>query len=795
MNSLHLNIKDNKFFINNEFKNLTEIKSLCVGVDFVTFISDVKFTYLFSKIVSYDEFLTYQLNVICINLLEIDSNNLIDDDFINSQKSKYTNNFMNYGLVSGKNRLSLEAVNETGNGFICSRGSLFFTKQDGIENYPSLYISGGNNGLYTSFGDQDVYNEDFVNFQNINFANIIINKRSLIDAKITDFVSNLDVCSGIYSYSFDACFDNMHHFRIYFEQFASHFKKNYLGSFIKVKSLNYSGDIEFCFATIGDVQNLNVARYGDLNKSHLDILDVDVDINAKTIEMVSMTNNSKIKVLSKSIFDFDKSGILTDQSTEKDGILNLRCNISAGEDISCSRVNYINCSNTKNDDFENISYDCLKSDSLSELSNIWDMLNIDNSNLFILKMHKFNVYHLLCSYSKFSYDTDMSITARGLSGEAYRGHIFWDEIFIMPFYLKYFPKLAKHMNLYRFSRLDAAKVNASSSGFDGAMFPWQSGLVGDEQTQSIHLNPLSGKWDSDHSYLQRHVSLAVAYNVVKYFEGCNDMEFMLSSGLELIFEIGKFFTELITPRDNGYYDLLNVVGPDEFHERYPNSVTPGINNNAYTNIMVTWLFDYILTFIEDNRSNVDVLNIIDSTCLNKYLDKMRDMCGKLYIDVSDGIICQYENYLNLKELDFEKLKSVHGNIQRLDRILKSDSEDINHYQASKQADLMMIFYLFDDVSLAKLFDLCGLNLDITEAKLKNYEYYLNRTTHGSTLSKIVFAKIALDIGRTDEAKKLFIDSLCADYLDVQGGTTAEGIHCGVMALTSYLLDEDFKGVF
>ncbi|MGF2030421.1 glycoside hydrolase family 65 protein, partial [Lactococcus lactis] len=93
----------------------------------------------------------------------------------------------------------------------------------------------------------------------------------------------------------------------------------------------------------------------------------------------------------------------------------------------------------------------------------------------------------------------------------YRGHIFWDELFILPFYILHFPKTAREILLYRYQRLTAAKKAAKEAGYQGAMFPWQSGLDGTEQSQELHLNPISGEWKEDHSRLQRHVSLAIAY--------------------------------------------------------------------------------------------------------------------------------------------------------------------------------------------------------------------------------------------------------------------------------------------
>ena len=113
---------------------------------------------------------------------------------------------------------------------------------------------------------------------------------------------------------------------------------------------------------------------------------------------------------------------------------------------------------------------------------------------------------------------DTGIPARGLHGEAYRGHIFWDELYVLPFYISTFPEIAKSVLMYRYRRLDKAREYAKEFGYKGAMFPWQSGSDGREETQVLHLNPVSGEWGDDYSSLQRHISIAIAYNIWQYYQ-------------------------------------------------------------------------------------------------------------------------------------------------------------------------------------------------------------------------------------------------------------------------------------
>ncbi|MFV9997568.1 MAG: hypothetical protein AB8W37_07765 [Arsenophonus endosymbiont of Dermacentor nuttalli] len=127
-----------------------------------------------------------------------------------------------------------------------------------------------------------------------------------------------------------------------------------------------------------------------------------------------------------------------------------------------------------------------------------------------------------------------------IHGEAYRGHIFWNEIFILPFYIMYFPATTRQLLMYRYRRLSAAKNAAQQAGYQGAMFPWQLGHDGSEQTQTSHINPLTGHWDPDHSHLQYHISLTIVYNVWLYWLNTGDKPFMNDFGMELLVEIAKF---------------------------------------------------------------------------------------------------------------------------------------------------------------------------------------------------------------------------------------------------------------
>jgi alpha,alpha-trehalase len=158
----------------------------------------------------------------------------------------------------------------------------------------------------------------------------------------------------------------------------------------------------------------------------------------------------------------------------------------------------------------------------------------------------------------------------------------------------------------------------------------------------------------------------------------------------------------------------------------------------------------------------------------------------------DGILSQFEGYEQLEEFDWEGYGSRYGDISRLDRILESEGDTPNRYKVSKQADVLMLFYLFSAEELGEIFE--RLDYDFDEQTIpRAIDYYLDRTSHGSTLSRVVHAWV---LARSDRSRswEFFLEALDSDVSDIQGGTTAEGIHLGAMVGTLDLLQRCYAGL-
>ena len=258
-------------------------------------------------------------------------------------------------------------------------------------------------------------------------------------------------------------------------------------------------------------------------------------------------------------------------------------------------------------------------------------------------------------------------------------------------------------------------------------------------------------------------------------------------------EIARFWSSIAhydTERQR--YEIHGVMGPDEFHEKYPGSAETGLRNNAYTNVMVAWICETaqkVLDLLPASRRNALRAKI---GLRDEEVERWQEMSRRMFVPFhDDGIISQFEGYEDLEELDWEGYRSKYGNIQRLDRILRAEGKDPDHFKVAKQADAVMLYFLFPDAELQRLFAQLGYPYTPDTAR-RTIEYYDRRTSHGSTLSLIVHAGVLA--GTDPESSwQRFLAALESDLGDTQGGTTPEGIHLGVMSGTLDVLQRIYLG--
>ena len=711
--------------------------------------------------------------------------------------------------IQGKEK-TRETLLTVGNGYFGTRGALEEC-MGGTINYPGTYIAGVYNRLESKVGDRIVENEDFVNCPNWLPLRFKFNNENWIkinNVEILNIERKLDFKTGKLSRKIHIKDDKGRETLIISERFASMDNPHIAALSWELTPLNYSEKITIESALDGAIINDGVERYRQLNQHHLK--PVSEAGESDRSYLVVKTTQSGIEIAEAARLKIFVKGkqINPEIKTETEpGRVHSVINIRAEKNVPVRVEKIVAIFTSKADDSENPPEDAKKliektssfaeefEKSCEKWKEIWEKIDIRiEGDRLAQKLLRLHLYHLMVSFSPHNKNIDASITARGLHGEAYRGHIFWDELFILPLYNIHFPEVSKAALMYRYRRLDKAREYAKEHGYKGAMFPWQSGSDGREETQVIHLNPETGKWGDDYSSLQRHVSLAVAYNIWQYLHTTGDLKFVEDYGAEMFFEICRFWTSKCSfDKSTGRYSIKNVMGPDEFHEKYPDASEGGLKDNTYTNIMVVWMFlkaEQMLDKISEDAKK----KIFDKINLNQEkITKWNDIASKMNVVVRDDILAQYDGYFKLKELDWEYYRKKYDNIYRMDRILKAEGKSADDYMVAKQADTLQLFYNLDKHEVDDILN--NLNLHLSEDYLvKNLKYYLARTSHGSTLSRVVHAQLANMVGDSKLSWELYLDALTSDYGDIQGGTTGEGIHAGVMAGTIMIALQSYAGL-
>jgi beta-phosphoglucomutase family hydrolase len=709
-----------------------------------------------------------------------------------------------------------ETLTTIGNGYFGTRGCFEGARADEVIHYPGTYIAGVFNKLPSSVYRKIIYNNDLVNCPNWLLIEIKIGESDFfnpLEKEILHYKHNLNMKDAVVSRSITFKDENGHVTTVKSSRIAS-MENHHCGAIqYTVTPDNYSDKFTLRSALDGTVINYGVARYRELNSKHLLPISVIRENGGISLQVRTTTSKIDICMHAKTALYHDKKLMYAERSIYKDvGYISESLTFEArqGSSYVFEKLVTIYTSNDM-DARDDPEIECRSAmsgirsfeDVFKNHRDVWHRLweraeHQIEGDRFANKVMHLHTYHLLVTASVNNTLIDAGMPARGLHGEAYRGHIFWDELFILPFYILHFPEIAKALLMYRYRRLEAARDYAKENRYRGAMYPWQSADDGKEETQTVHFNPKSGKWGPDLSSRQRHVSLAVAYNIWEYYFCTNDLEFLHNHGAEMMLEIVRFWASLtkIDTKD-GKYHIDGIMGPDEFHEKYPSAKKGGIKDNAYTNIMVCWLMHKTIETVEHLPEEV-LAGLSDRIGFQKTeINKWKDIVNKMNVVITnDNIIAQFDGYMDLLELNWDHYRERYGDIHRLDRILKSEGDSPDRYKVTKQADVLMTFYILSPGQVKNILEIMGYEVcDELELIKRNYEYYVKRTSHGSTLSHVVHCAVLkyVDVHRRYMWES-FVHALKSDIYDIQGGTTAEATHCGVMGGTLDILFKSFAGV-
>ena len=709
-----------------------------------------------------------------------------------------------------------ESLCTLGNGYFATRGAAIWAKTDGTH-YPGTYLAGGYDRLRTDIAGRTTENEELVNLPNWLTLDIRIDNQDWLDETNTtliDFRQELDLRLGLLSRTvrFE---DAVGQRTLLQEQRLVSMADMHLGAMqVTITAENWSGRLTIRSAIDGRIVNAGAKLYRAFNGKHLEPL-VTEAAGVDGVYLLVRTHQSDLRIAQVArtqVFLDGKPAETRRKLVEEPGYVSqeIALEVAQGQSLSIEKLVYLytsrdyaisECGLEAHKAMSRAGrFAAAKADHILIWAHHWHRFDIvvrpadPGFKLDVPMLLRLNMFHLLQTVSVHSIGLDIGIPARGWTGEAYQGHVFWDELFIFSFFNYRIPEITRALLTYRFRRLGEARAAATSAGLNGAMFPWQSGSDGAEETEKFNLNPRSRRWVPDNSYLQRHVGSAIAYNVWQYFQVTEDIEFLQFSGAELILDIARFWSSMaVFEKERGRYGIHCVMGPDEFHDSYPDAATAGVNNHAYTNVMAVW----VLCRAKDVLELLPAMRRDELTTrlgiTPEEIVRWDDVSRRMYIPFhEDGVISQFEGYEALRELDWDGYRSRYGNIQRLDLILESENDSPNRYKLSKQADVLMLFYLFSSEQLHDLFTRLGYSL-ASDTIPKSVKYYAERTSQGSTLCRVVFAWV---LARSDRTRSMafFADALQSDVVDIQQGTTAEGVHLGAMAGTVDLIQRVSTGI-
>ena len=662
---------------------------------------------------------------------------------------------------------SIESQFALGNGFIGSRGIL---EEVPFDARPGTYIA----GLYDKTGAQV---PELVNLPNpVNLR--IIAGGELVGAGTMDILEHervLDMRHGLITRH--TVFQNSHKKRFDYQsiRFISMRNRHIIAMQVYITPLDEGATL-----TVENLLDLSVTNVGFLtegNKKHFRIENVSRFDTGEYLSVRTLEKNILV-AYGKSLI-VEKNG---DKRFAKDVTTQVR--LKKNQTICLTSIFSIFTAENKNKaslkgvvkgflkKSINLGFERMLREHIAKWDKLWTTSDIKiKGDKEAEKSLRFNMYHLLiCGREG---NGESSIGAKTLSGEGYRGHIFWDaEIFIMPFFIYNRPKAARNMLLYRYKRLDKARPIAESRGYKGAMFPWESAGAGEETTPAWAKNFDGSLIQIRTHEMEHHITADIVYGVYKYYIATRDENFMLRYGFEMIFEAARFWASRVEYNAKiKRFEIKHVIGPDEFHE--------DVDNNAYTNYMAR--FNILLGYGMCQKMRRFYPREFQqlSKKINLKMSEIKvwkAIFSKMYFNIKkDGLIEQFEGFFRKRKVTLRNLDK--NPIADIPKAIKL--KDIGKTQLVKQADVVMLLYLFSD--------------NFSESiKKKNFYYYLRRTVHKSSLSAAVHAAMAAEIGALKAAYRYFDVAVNMD-LSLAYGNTSDGMHAASLGVTWQAAIHGFAG--
>lgn len=658
-----------------------------------------------------------------------------------------------------------EAVMSLGNGYLGLRSA---TEERYLNETRGLFVA----GTFNKFDENEV--TELPNAADMTAIHLSVNgeRFSLTEGIAEDYTRELNIRTGELRRSVTWTSPKGVKIRLAFYRIVSLKRLHVIAQRVEIVPVEEDVRVEIKSGINGKMANTGSQHFSDGDKRFYD---------KRVIQFVQTTGQSKIDFVDTTVHKLALDGEILPMEAEvyierREIFAGYSVDIKAGRTLSVEKYSSVYTSRDldmegktaaqiqelaveTSRELESLGYEVLKDESAKQWEEeVWNLapIRIEGNVLDNFAIH-FAQYHLRLMVP--AHDARMNIGAKGLSGEGYRGHTFWDtEIFLLPYYIFTAPKTARKLEEYRYLSLPGAHAKAAHNHYQGAMFPWESAWLDDGEVtpEYMDVDILTGKPNKVWSgFIEQHITSDVAFGVWQYSVITGDEDYMEKYGYELIMDTAIFWASRLEPGEDGRYHINDVVGPDEYREH--------VNDNAFTNYMACWNMKKAMEYyhlLKDEKPEI-FTRLNEKLSLDAAYGGWKEGCEKLYLPAptKENILPQDDRYLSCRDIDLSKYKAQEnvGGITR-----DYNLEQINRIQVSKQADVLVLFFLLEDIFPQ-------------EVKKASWKHYEARTLHDSSLSLSTHSVLACDMGEKAMAYDLFRRAASIDLGPFMGSSNA-GIH-------------------
>ncbi len=614
----------------------------------------------------------------------------------------------------------------TGNGYIGIRSA---NEESTSNTTRDTFIS----GTFNQADENEV--TELPNINDIFELNLFVNGDQLLinDKTVSEYTKSLNVKTGLLERNFKVTNDDLV-LEISTRRFVSLDQLHLTMQEVSITS-NKDVNIEYYTFINGQVTNSGAQHFYEAEKrlidgsimqacaktteSNIDVVTHLVEETSQDIDRLIMMDRRKIGFRNRVELKTSKKYTLTRKAIFTTSIDN---------DLNDAKVDGL----TLIKEYQNYTFDSELDKSINKWNKYWDEVNINiEGDEFALLSVRYAQYQLRINCPM--HDERMNIGAKGLSGEGYKGHTFWDtELFMLPYFIFAQPDAAKKLVKYRYLGLEGARKKAIENDYSGAMYPWEAAWPSDGEVTPVWgaADVVTGEatkiWSG---FIEQHITADVIYGLWLYYQVTGDQEFMDNYGYEMVCDTANFWSSRVEKEDKGYV-IKNVIGPDEYKEH--------VDNNSFTNYMAKWNLDLALSYYDSMDKSI-LEKIEDKIGLN--IEAWKDVSENIFLNTpnEDNVLPQDDTYLSLDTLDLTDYK----NSSSVGSLFETYSlSQVNKLQVSKQADVLVLFLLME-------------GLFSKEVKQSSFDYYEAKTLHDSSLSLSTHVVLAQDLNNTEVSETLF----------------------------------------